>query len=460
MNPLLLTDSYKVTHWKQYPPNTSRVYSYFESRGGMFHDLVFFGLQAQIERYLVGSIITFADVAEAHALVKLHFGTDRDFNIDGWTHIVRDHGGKLPISIKAAPEGSVIPTSNVLITVENTCPQCFWLTNYIETLLVQNWYPITVATISREAKKIILKYLERTGDPALIDFKLHDFGYRGVSSVESAGIGGAAHLVNFKGTDTLAALDYCAKHYDEPCAGFSVPASEHSTITSWEKEHERDAFANMLEMYPDGIVACVSDSFDIMQACRYWGEDLKSKVLARNGTLVVRPDSGYPPQVVCDVLKALDESFGSRTNGKGYQVLDSHVRVIQGDGVNLDTIEEILHQMQFHRFSADNLTFGMGGALLQQCNRDTLKFAFKCSEVVVNGSAREVFKQPVSDPGKNSKRGRLALVQRDGKFYTYPEAAANGTNCLQEVFRDGELLMRTSLKDIRELAAIPQEQLA
>jgi len=328
-----------------------------------------------------------------------------------------------------------------------------------------------VATQSREIKKVILKYLQKTGDPSQIGFKLHDFGFRGVSSVESAGIGGAAHLVNFLGTDTVRGIELLADYYDEECAGFSIPASEHSTITSWGKENEGKAYDNMLEAYKDGYMACVSDSFDIRVACtELWGGILRDKVLARDGCLVVRPDSGDPVKIVLDVVRRLGEAFGYSVNNRGYKVLDPHVRVIQGDGVNLDIITEILRTLDQYDWSADNIAFGMGGALLQKLDRDTQKMAFKCSyvegevdEVVtVQGDgwvekskwSRDVYKEPVTDKGKNSKRGRLALVKRDGRFHTVREELANGENQLVEVFRDGRMLVNYTLKDIRERAKL------
>ncbi len=233
MNTILLTDSYKMSHWQQYEPGTTEVFSYFESRGGRFSEVMFFGLQYIIDRYLTRKI-TMADIDEAAALCTEHFGSDTLFNRKGWERIVYIHGGRLPLRIRAVPEGTVVGVSNVLMTAENIDPQLPWLTNVMETLLSQVWYPSTVATLSHATRKMILSYLERTGDTSLIDFKLHDFGFRGASSVESAGIGGGAHLVNFKGTDTVPALTFLRDWYGaETAAGFSVPASEHSTITSW-----------------------------------------------------------------------------------------------------------------------------------------------------------------------------------------------------------------------------------
>src|SRR5712671_5665376 len=265
-NLVLQTDSYKFTHWKQYPPGTEYVYSYLESRGGMFPQTLFFGLQYYLLKYLCGSVVNEEDVIEARQFVDRHIGPGM-FNFEGWMHIVRNLGGKLPVMIKAVPEGSSVSVQNVLMTIENTDPHCFWLTNYLETLLLKVWYPITVATLSHAIRKVILEKLHRSGDPSLIDFKLHDFGYRGVSSEETAAIGGAAHLINFRGTDTVAGIVLLQDYYGaKTMPGFSIPASEHSTITAWGKEHELDAYRNMLQAYPTGLVACVSDSYNVYNA--------------------------------------------------------------------------------------------------------------------------------------------------------------------------------------------------
>jgi len=460
MNFLLRTDSYKFTHWKQYPPGTTRIYSYLESRGGMFPNTVFFGLQYYLKYYLQGPRYTAADIDQADQFCRQHFGADL-FNRDGWRRMLEKYGGTLPVRIKAVPEGTAVPTHNVLVTIENTDPEFPWLPNYLETLLLKVWYPTTVATLSREIKKIISGFLERTGDPSLLPFKLHDFGYRGVSSEETAAIGGAAHLVNFKGTDNVAGITLLKDFYgvtDMPA--FSIPASEHSTMTAWGKEHEADAYRNMLTAYPTGTVACVSDSYDIFNACeKIWGELLKPDVVSRQGTLVIRPDSGDPVPVLAKVLDILGEKFGYETNGKGYRVLPSYVRVIQGDGVNMFTIQNMLYQLaKFHGWSADNIAFGMGGALLQQLNRDTQKFAFKCSAAEVNGQWRPVFKDPITDPGKNSKKGRLALVEpKPGEFQTLEEVnvdAFASKDRLITVFENGELKKDYAFEEIRQRAQV------
>ena len=459
-NIILLTDSYKLSHYKQYPQGTNTVFSYFESRvGANYPYTVFFGLQYFIRRYLQGQVVTQEKLEQAAAVARIHMGDAAGtFNREGWQYIIDKYNGFLPIRIRAVPEGLRVPTGNVLMTIENTDPKCFWLTNFLETLLVQVWYPTTVATQSNYCREMILEALEKTGTPALVDFKLHDFGFRGVSSVESAGIGGLAHLVNFKGTDTIAALGVGMEYYDAGMAGFSIPASEHSTITSWGEANEVDAYRNMLTQYPNGLMACVSDSFDISRACtELWGKELKEEVLKRNGVLVVRPDSGEIVSSVLNVLTRLGDAFGTYTNEKGYRVLNDKVRVIQGDGCTPETIKAVINAMIAAGWSLDNVAFGMGGGLLQKVDRDTQRFAFKCSAIQQNGQWRDVFKRPKSDPTKNSKGGRITLVEdkTTGEMRTIrmEDFSAHGcTDLMRTVFENGEFTHLDVFDNIRRRA--------
>jgi len=459
-NLLLRTDSYKFTHWKQYPPGTERVYSYFESRGGKWPDVVFFGLQYYLKKYLEGAVVSPAAIEEAEELVGRHFADRSLFNRPGWEHILKAHAGRLPVVIHAIPEGTPVPAHNVLMTVENTDPACWWLPNYLETLLVQVWYGCTVATQSREMKKLILKYLHDTGDPSLIELKLHDFGFRGVSSVETAGVGGAAHLLSFQGTDTFEGIMVARDYYGEPMAGFSIPAAEHSTITAWGQAHETEAMRNMLDQYPQGTFAVVSDSYDVFAACEtIWGETLRDRVLARDGCVVIRADSGDPTTVLAagtpNILAILAAKFGYTINQKGYKVLNPHIRVIQSDGVDFEMLDSILRATQKAGFSADNIAFGSGGGLLQRLNRDTLKFAFKCAAVTVHGQDRDVFKNPVTDHEKRSKSGRMKLVKAQGlRGPTYQTVKRDqpGEDQLVEVFRDGEILKDWTFSEVRRRA--------
>ena len=446
-NIILNTDSYKASMFKQYPKGTTGVYSYIESRGGRYDATVFFGLQAFIKEYLTAPI-TQDDIDIAAEIWEAH---GEPFNRAGWEYILKKHRGYLPVVIKAVPEGTKVPVKNVLATIENTDPECFWLTTWLETALLRAiWYPTTVATQSKALKDIILNYLERTGDPTTINFKLHDFGAHGVSSMESAAIGGAAHLVNFMGSDTVSGILFAREYYNAGIAGFSIPAAEHSTITSWGRDHEVDAYRNMLTQFakPGSIVAIVSDSYDVYNAVEnLWGTELKQRVIDSGATIVIRPDSGDPLEVNQKLIKILGEKFGYTTNDKGYKVLNN-VRLIQGDGVNESAIRTILGNFMIHGWSADNIAFGMGGALLQIVDRDTQKFAMKCSAAQINGKWVNVQKDPITDAGKKSKAGRVTLYQdKNGTFSSgvedWPKSA------LVEVFRDGKVVKEYSFEEVR-----------
>lgn len=454
-NLILNTDSYKASQFNQYPPGTEYVFSYGESRGGLYPEITFFGLQMFLKEYL-SKPITQADINEAEEFFSAH---GEPFNKEGWDYILRKYKGKLPVEIKAVQEGISVPNSNVLFTIQNTDPKCAWLTSYLETALLRAvWYPSTVATNSRSIKKVIYKYLKDTGTPEDISFKLHDFGARGVSSFESAGIGGAAHLINFMGTDTISGALFANKYYNEEMSGFSIPATEHSTMTSWGKENESKAYANMVDKYakPGSIFAVVSDSYDLYNAVEnIWGGELKQKVIDSGATLVIRPDSGNPADVVLKTLWLLESKFGTTKNSKGFKVLN-YVRVIQGDGINESTIREILNTAVGAGFSADNIAFGMGGALLQQVNRDTNKFAMKASAAKINGKWVDVYKDPVTDSGKRSKRGRLMLVKDDfGNLRTVTKnAVGDQVEMLTTVFLNGEIVKEYSLAEVRENAKV------
>lgn len=456
-NLLLLTDSYKPSHSVQMPPGIQRVYSFLEARvGATFSHTVFCGLQPILELLRTG--ISRRDIREAEDIFRLHFGSGAIFQGAAWEACLEAHGGRLPLLIKAVPEGSVVPVGNVLATIENTDDRFPFVTNYFEGLIEQVWYPSTVATQSRAMKAMILDALIETGDPTLIDFKLHDFGFRGSTSPTSAAIGGFGHLVNFKGTDTVPALVFARDYYHEQMAGFSIPAAEHSTITAWGRSGEMDAYRNMLERFPTGLVAVVSDSYDIFAACRdLWGGALREMVLERDGVLVVRPDSGDPPDVLSKVFRILGDQFGFEVNDKGYRVLHPKVRLIQGDGIDREMLGAILKRLIDEKWSLDNIAFGSGGGLLQKVNRDTQRFAIKCSEVSINGTRREVSKSPVTDRGKNSKAGRFVVECVGGAWTTMnaDDAHDERKNQLLPVFENGVVLSAPTLREIRDRAALP-----
>tara|TARA_R110000751_G_scaffold55247_5_gene118470 strand:- start:21 stop:1439 length:1419 start_codon:yes stop_codon:yes gene_type:complete len=452
-NILLNVDSYKASHAFQYPPDTQYVYSYIESRGGKWDRLVFFGLQMFLKEYLC-TPITREMIDAAEDFWRAH---GEPFYRAGWDHILDAHDGYLPVEIKAVPEGEIVPTGNVLVTVVNTDPKCFWLTSALETALLRAvWYPTTVATNSRHCKQVILRYLDLTSDDRdQVAFKLHDFGARGVSSLESAALGGVAHLVNFRGTDTVSGVLAARKYYSEDMAGFSIPAAEHATMTAWGRDGEARAYRNMIRQFggKGKLVAVVSDSYDLFNAVdKIWGEELRQEVIDSGATIVVRPDSGNPAVVPVDCVVHLGEKFGYSLNAKGYKVLAPCVRVIQGDGINIDTIERILRNLADKGWAADNIAFGMGGGLLQQLNRDTLKFAMKCSAAQIKGQWIDVYKDPITDHAKHSKRGRLALVRENGEYVTIAADAAGDRDVLIPVYRNGKLLCDWRFAEIRERA--------
>ena len=454
-NLILNTDSYKLSHFRQYPAGTTEVSSYIEPRGGVFDDAVFFGLQAFLKEYLARPI-SMADVDEAQAIAELHLGV---FNRQGWEHIVRAQRGYLPVEIEAVPEGSVLPTHIPLVQVRNTDPQAFWVTSYLETALLRAvWYPSTVASLSFACRKVLCKYLAETADTLdPLDFQLHDFGARGATSDEAAGLGGAGHLLNFKGTDTMAALLVARRYYGEALAGFSIPTSEHSTMTSWGRSEELGAYSNMVRQFAGAgkLLACVVDSYDVWNAIdNLIGGELKDAIIHNGGRVVVRPDSGDPIAVLPRVIEHLMRIFGFSVNSRGYRVLPEYVRVIQGDGISLESLPRILEALKMRGLSTENSAFGMGGGLLQKLDRDTMKWAMKASQVIVDGQPRDVFKDPVTDPGKRSKAGRQAVI-RAGNDCQAIRAVELGdrSNLLRPVWRNGELLIDKSFADIRTRVA-------
>jgi len=463
-NLILLADAYKYAHHKLYYPGTTQIYSYLESRGGMFNETVFFGLQYFLKEYLQGQAFTQQDLDEAEGFLPQVFGRDDVFDKSKFQYILDKYQGRLPVKIKAVAEGTAVPTGNVLMTIENTDPECFWLTNFLETLLMQVWYPCTVATLSNQIRKVVTRYFEETaakGSEPAIDFVLNDFGFRGVSSVESAKLGGAAHLLNFNGSDNLAGSGMAINYYNaKKVYGLSIPATEHSICTLLGKEGELEVFRHVLRTFPEGTIACVSDSYNIFKACEeYWGEELKAEILNRKGTLVIRPDSGDPVMTLLKIFEILFNKFGYTVNEKGFKVLPPQVRVIQGDGVNYEAIKEIYLALKQNGISAENLALGMGGALLQKVDRDTQRFALKCSHAVINGKEVNVEKSPtemdvhgnITESFKKSKAGLLKLVKIDGVFKTVNQnEQPEYKDHLQTVFENGTIVKQISFEQVRD----------
>ena len=458
-NICLLTDSYKVTHHYFYPEGTEKIYSYLESRvGAEFNKTIFYGLQYIIKKYLEGQVVTEEKINEADKLFSVHLG-EGIFNREGWEYILDEHDGKLPIEIKAVPEGTPVDVSNVLMTVENTDKKSYWLPNYLEPLLLQVWYPSTVATLSAEVRKLANFYLEVTGScKDNLNFMLHDFGYRGASSTESSMLSGSAHLLSFSGTDTIPALTIPENYYnDSELYGFSVQATEHSVMTSLGPDGELTQILNVIDKAKDGILSMVIDSYNyrnFLTEAGKSGSELNKAILGfldnENNKIVFRPDSGEPVSTTIDCLNLLSEGFGCHLNDKGYKVFDLNIGLLWGDGLNYHKIRDILFAMKSNGWAAENIIFGMGGGLHSAVNRDTQRNAFKCSAQLRDGEWYDIFKNPL-DSSKKSKTGRFKLIKDNGSFKTV-SIDEGGNDCLQTVFKDGELLIDDRFADIKSRA--------
>jgi nicotinamide phosphoribosyltransferase len=451
MNLILDTDSYKLSHFAGYPADAEIVYSYAESRGGRYDELVFLGLQAFLMKYL-SVPITQDNIEEAELFAKMH---GEPFNREGWEHILNVHDGYLPLLIKAVPEGTVIPPHHIMASVENTDPKLPWLTSYIETALIRMWYPITVASRIHKMKKRIKPYYDRTSDEGFMGFSILDFSSRGVSSFESSQIGGLGHLASFSGSDNIPAVLFARKYYGAEMAALSVPATEHSIMTAFGQDNELESFKYLIEhMMPyGGILSVVSDTWNVYEAARKWAS-LAGHVRAKKGTLVVRPDSGDFREVLPTVLRILHQGFGYTTNKKGFHVLND-VKVLQGDGITEDTAHIPFEIAEDMGISADSIMTGSGGGLMSHdIDRDTSKFAFKASHVIRNGVGMDIAKNPITDPGKRSKMGRLALVGEDFDHYETVNIADSIMHemfdILEPVYLNGKIVRYQTLDDIRQ----------
>lgn len=404
-NSILLTDSYKLSHFDQYPPEMTGMQSYLEARGGDYKNIVFFGLE-YYTRLLAMSYITDKDVDQAQFYAIQH---GVPFNHKGFKDIVAN-GGHWPVKIMGKREGSICTVGEPLMTIQSTDNRFPWAVNYLETLLMKVWYPCTVASKAYYVRKILEKWYNKTGaDLTGVDFAYHNFGDRGSSSVEAAALGGAAHLTCFKGTDNFHSLALIDRLYDtDSGVGYSIPATEHSTVTSWGKDREFQMIENYLESNKGKpIIACVMDSFNIYKAVEFATTHLKSRIESKEyPTFVIRPDSGNPLDVIPSIFSIMENNKVKYTMVNGFKLFDKY-RIIWGDGVDPEAIDGILELVVSLGYSPANMAFGSGGDLMQKINRDTCKFAIKCCAVQYNGTGiwQPVFKEPLHDGFKKSKGG-------------------------------------------------------
>lgn len=471
-NIILASDAYKFSHPFVVRKDIEGATSYIEARGGWAEEVVFFGLQAYIREYL-STPLTMKDVDKAERYAKSAL---IPFNRPMWERVVKEFDGYVPVTIQAVPEGMPVPVGVPVVQVSSTeMPE---IVADIETSILRAiWYPSTVATLSREIKKNIRNYYIATSDldtneAITLACALNDFGARGVSSGESAALGGLSHAVNFLGSDTMEAIDAAVVYYDHDLdkdgpVVISVPATEHSVTTMNGEDGESDFVGRVINTFTDmgfPIISIVADSYDLDRfVSEYIGGVWKETIEARDGWIVVRPDSGVPEEIVPHVLKLLDEKFGSTVNSKGFKVLNPKVRVIQGDGINRISINAILEAMMIAGFSAENVVFGMGGQLLQAPMRDDFSWAMKTNEIVADGQRIDVQKRPKTDMKKASKAGRQAVVFDGKKLVSIREsdlfkAAANGghgvRNYLETVWVDGIFVRAQRFAEVRANAKI------
>lgn len=468
-NRVMFADSYKYSQPGQYPNGVISMYDYLEARGGEYAETMFFGLQYAMMRYF-SKPITKAEVMEAKEYADFH---GEPFELAGWMYIVEELGGKLPIEIRAVAEGSIIPTRVPLVSIKSTDEKVFWVAGWFETFILKVWTGTTIATRTRSVIDVITKYRKATGGMEGIGFAYHDFSDRGCTSVEHAGIAGMARLAaGSMGTDNFNSLRYARKFYGAEMAGYSIVATEHSTVTSWGKDGEFDMYEAYIERYKSKpIVACVMDSYNIFEAVKYiTSGSFKEKIESdAYPVFVIRPDSGQPVEILNSILNTMeDNSVAFTMNDEGYKVFNKY-RIIWGDGINVDSITKMLDYVTERGYSAENIAFGSGGWGSQVLDRDTCKFAVKCSSITIkttpdgkggyNTIDRDVFKDPITDRGKTSKKGHITTwynPESDEYFADSVDADMSGTNAidiLNPVWKNGEFIRTFTLDEVRANAS-------
>jgi nicotinamide phosphoribosyltransferase len=480
--PTLLTDFYKISHRDQYPLATTVVYSTWTARESTIEDIdhvVVFGVQAFIKRYFIDYFKeNFFDrpreqiVAEYVRLIRNTLGIAQpptDHLEALWTL------GYLPLEVRALREGTLAPLRVPSVTFVNTKPEFFWLTNFVETLFsAECWLPSTSATLAFEYRKLFERFAKETGgDSDAVAFQGHDFSFRGMSSVQAAAASGAGHLLSFTGTDTIPAILYLEENYgadtDLELVGASIPATEHSVMSAYGNEgiDEFKTYERLItELYPSGLVSIVSDTWDLWRVVGDYLPRLREKILAREGRVVIRPDSGDPVDIVAGreqsdntladrgVVEALWDVFGGTVTSQGYRLLDPHVGVIYGDKISLASATRILERLKAKGFASTNVVFGIGSHTYQRTNRDTFGHAFKSTSVTIDGTEKAIFKDPVTDLAhlKRSPRGRVAVTAVDGRLETFEGLSSDDriqADQLRVVFRDGEVFGVETLSQIR-----------
>jgi len=480
INPMLYSDFYKTDHRRQYPKGTEFVYSNMTPRGSRIPGIdkvVVFGIQSFCMDYLIRRFNDgFFKQPKEQVLKQYQRRMDTSLGVGTITteHIAALHDlGYLPIRIKALPEGTLCPMRVPFLTIVNTLPQFYWVTNFLETILsVSIWHGMTSAAIAHQYRVMLDKYAAETSDiPEFVDYQGHDFSMRGQASFESSLVSGAAHLLSFRGTDTIPAIDFLEHFYganaDKELIGCSVPATEHSIMCLGGKETEEETYRRLItEVYPKGIVSIVSDTWDYFQVLNETIRGLKDVIMARDGKVVIRPDSGNPTKIICGdpdapegslqrkgTIEILWEIFGGTVNSKGFKQLDPHIGCIYGDSITLDRCQAICNGLAAKGFASTNMVYGIGSYTYQYTTRDTFGFAIKATYGIVNGKAVELFKEPKTDNGiKNSAKG-LLRVNADLTLSESVSPAEEKEGLLETVFLEGRMIKTYTLQEIRNRLA-------
>lgn len=478
-------DFYKADHRSQYPEGTEVVVSNLtprKSRVDGVNEIVFFGLQYFIREYLVkqwNEDFFLKKKEEVVARYKRRIETSLGPDSITYEHIEQLHDlGYLPMEIMALPEGSIIPMRVAPMIIFNTDKRFFWLTNYFETILSCIVWPMcTSATTAFQYKKILTEFADMTvGNRDFVQWQGHDFSFRGMFGFEAACMSGAAHLLSFTGTDTIPAIDFHEEYYgadsEKELIGASVPATEHSVMCMGTQDNEIGTFERLIcNIYPKGIVSIVSDTWDFWKVITEYLPQLKGEIMARDGKVVIRPDSGDPVLIICGdpnatpgsaeykgAIECLWEIFGGTTTEKGYKLLDSHIGLIYGDSITTDRCKTILSRLEEKGFASFNVVMGIGSYTYQHVTRDTYGFAVKATYGEINGEAHEIFKMPKTDDGtKHSAKGLIAVYRNENDQYEMFDQVQWTTvrNCsFSTVFKNGEMHNQQSLSDIRKLLQI------